>query len=208
MRISGIITRYPLFSLVNLVTERRVFLRMIINTVRRFSCCFVVLLTICSSMLLSGCNLQSSSENAFSVSIGDTIPDFSLQDLDGNTVSTESLLGKPYVVAVFATWCPPCKMELTMLESDVWQKLKDQGIKVIGINFGEEDATMIAKFASQNGLTFPLLIDEDGDFRRTVGISMIPQSIVVGSDGKILDLHVGFTDESVASTAATLQDAL
>lgn len=152
--------------------------------------------------------MLSGSENAFSVKVGEAIPDFSLQDLDGNTVSTESLLGKPYVVAVFATWCPPCKMELTMLESDVWQELKDQGIKVVGINFGEEDAGTISKFATQNGLTFPLLVDEDGGFRKSVGVSMIPQSIVVGSDGKILDLHVGFTDESVASTASTLKSAL
>lgn len=158
--------------------------------------------------LMAGCNMQQGSVDNFSVNIGDAVPAFSLKDLDGNIVSSEELLGKPYVVAIFATWCPPCKMELAALEKDVWQPLKDKGVGVIGINYGDEDGELIRNFAEENGLSFPMLVDMEGRFRQQTGVTAIPQSIVVGPDGKIIDLHVGFTDESVAATERELRAAL
>lgn len=157
---------------------------------------------------LAGCEMQQGSGDSFNVQIGETVPAFSLKDVDGKIVSSEELLGKPYVVAIFATWCPPCKMELAALEKDVWQPLKDQGVSVVGINYGDEDADLVRSFAKENGLSFPMLVDMEGSFRQKTGVSAIPQSIVVGPDGKIIDLHVGFTDESIAATERELKAAL
>lgn len=170
-----------------------------------------VALTAClvvASFALAGCGMQQGSGDSFNVQIGDAVPAFSLKDLDGNIVSSEVLLGKPYVVAIFATWCPPCEMELTALEKNVWQPLKDQGIGVVAINYGDEDEDLIRSFAQENGLSFPMLIDTEGSFRKKTGVTAIPQSIVVGADGRIINLHVGFTDESIASTERELKAAL
>lgn len=160
------------------------------------------------AMIAGGCMMEPSAEDSFNVKIGDEVPAFSLKDTAGNVVSSESMLGKPYVIAVFATWCPPCKMELAALETDVWRPLKDKGVGVVGIDFGDEDAQLISKFAAENDLTFPLLVDMDASFRTKAGAMMVPQSLVIGPDGKILDLHVGFTDESVEATKTALIDAL
>ncbi len=157
---------------------------------------------------LTGCGMQQEGSKDLNVQIGDSIPAFALKDVEGNMVSSQELLGKPYVVAVFATWCPPCKMELAALEKDVWQPLKEKGVGVIGINFGDEDASLVSGFAEELGLTFPMLVDMPGKFRQEVGISAVPQSLVIGPDGKIINMHIGFTDESVAATARELEAAL
>lgn len=157
---------------------------------------------------LAGCEIRPHGDSGWSVKIGDPVPAFSLQDIDGSTVSSESLKGKPYTIAVFATWCPPCKMELEALEKQVWQPLKDQGASVVGINFGDEDAAVIRKFAQDSGVTFPMLVDESGSFRKQAGISVLPQSLVIGADGRIINLHIGFTDEAVVSTREELQSEL
>lgn len=160
------------------------------------------------AVALAGCENRQGGSKDFNVKIGDPVPAFSLKDIDGNIVSSKDLLGKPYVVAVYATWCPPCKMELAALEKAVWQPLKEQGIGVVGINYGDEDANLIRGFAEEIGVTFPMLVDQEGSFRAEAGVSMVPQSLVVGKDGKILDLHVGFTDESIAATEEALNAAL
>lgn len=159
-------------------------------------------------LALAACDIKPAGDSGWTVKIGDPVPDFSLQDIDGNTVSSESLKGKPYAIAVFATWCPPCKMELEALEKQVWQPLKDQGAAVVGINFGDEDPVLIRKFAQDSGVTFPMLVDESGAFRKAAGISMLPQSLVIGADGRIIDLHIGFTDDAVVSTREDLLSEL
>lgn len=168
-------------------------------------------MAVCIAILLAGvtgCEMNAGRSSEWNVQVGDPVPEFSLQDVDGNTISSESLKGSPYVIAIFATWCPPCRMELEALERQVWQPLKDKGAKVIGINYGDEDAELIRQFASELGVSFPLLVDESGSFRQKAGISMVPQSLVIGPEGRITDLHVGFTDEAVISIGEELEAAI
>jgi peroxiredoxin len=159
-------------------------------------------------MVISGCGVSSRGSSEWNVKVGDPVPEFSLKDTDGNIVSSDSLKGKPYAIAIFATWCPPCRMELQALEKDVWQPLKERGVSIVGINYGDEDAQLISTFAGELGVTFPMLVDETGSFRQKAGVSMVPQSLVIGPDGRILDLHVGFTDEAVVSTREELKAGL
>ncbi len=156
-------------------------------------------------VFLCACAPRSNSE--WALSAGDAVPAFSLESSAGETVSSESLLGKPYVISVFATWCPPCKTELLAFEEKLWQPLKDQGISVVAINYGDEDTSTVAEFVRTNNLTFPVLVDEAGEFRQKTGVAAVPHSLVVGPDGKIIDLHLGYTDESVTAIGETLKEA-
>lgn len=166
----------------------------------------LIVFTLLASMLfVTGCTQQRDSD--WRVQIGDKVPDFSLKDLEGKTWSPAELKGKPYLMAVFATWCPPCKEELQALETQVWQPLKDLGIQVIAVNFGEEDTETIKRFASDERLSFPILIDEPGSLRQELGVQMIPQSVVVGPDGEILNLHTGYDPDALRGTVQELKDA-
>lgn len=157
-------------------------------------------------MALAGC--QPASRSTGSTSAGEDLPAFTLTDaVTGQSISKEDLLGKPYVVSVFGTWCPPCKLELAAFQQQLWEPLKDDGIGVYGINLGNEDAATIKGFAESNGLTFPLLVDEEGEFAKKVGVTGVPHSLVVGKDGKIIEVHQGFSDEGVAAIKRDLQAA-
>lgn len=157
--------------------------------------------------LVALCACSPSFESEWNVELGDKVPEFSLKNSDGDEFSASSMLGKPYVISVFATWCPPCKTELIELEQKVWQPLKDQGIGVLAINYGQEDAATIGNFFRSNNLTFPALVDESGSFRQATGVAAIPHSMVIGPDGEIVGLHLGYTNESILQIAETLKAA-
>lgn len=173
----------------------------------KFSRFLIVKKFAASLVLVSLCACSPSLESEWSVEVGDKVPEFSLVNTDGETVSSATMLGKPYVISVFATWCPPCKTELIALEEKVWQPLKDQGIGVLAINYGQEDAATIGNFFRSNNLTFQALVDESGSFRQATGVAAVPHSMVVDADGDIIELHLGYTDESVAQIAETLKEA-
>lgn len=140
--------------------------------------------------LLAGCGGGQVEDN-WSVKRGDTLPAFNLKTADGKQFDSADLKDKVAVIALWATWCPPCRMELPVLDEKIYGALKDKGVIVVGINAGEE-ATEVEQFAKESKLSFPLLIDTQGTFSNTVGGQYLPRSLIVGRDGKIRNLHAGF----------------
>jgi len=160
----------------------------------------------CTALVLSGC--VDRPLNRLGLSAGDEIPAFYLKDaVSGKSVGSDDLKGKPYVISIFGTWCPPCRMELNEFQKKLWEPLQDSGIGVYGINFGDEDEATIKDFAKANGITFPLLVDVEASFRHQAGVSAVPQSYVVGKDGRILETHEGFSSESVDAIKSELLKA-
>lgn len=141
-------------------------------------------------LLIFGCSQPPPQDN-WKVKVGDALPTFSLKSTDGQTVSSEDLKGKVAVIALFATWCPPCRMELPVLSEQIYTPLKDKGLVVLAVDF-EEPADDVKKFAQTAKLSFPLLIDEEGKFASSVGGEFLPRSLIVDRSGKIHALHTGF----------------
>jgi peroxiredoxin len=127
-------------------------------------------------LLLSGC---ASSGNA----VGDEATDFKLQNLEGQSVSLSELRGKPVMLNFWATWCGPCRNEMPYLQQiyDEWQ---DKGLVLLEINMSESSST-VQQFLTNNGYTFPVYIDTDGSVADTYGISGIPTTFFIDSDGVI-----------------------
>jgi len=125
------------------------------------------------------------------VSEGQVLPDFTLSAVDGSTVTFNDLKAKSYIVTRFATWCPPCQAELKELETRVWRPYKDKGVMVLAVSSGEDPAT-VKQFVERHGLTFPVLIDQDGEFARTVGGNSIPRLMILNQERRIAHLKVGY----------------
>ena len=71
--------------------------------------------------------------------------------------------GKAVLVNLWATWCPPCRAEMPTIEK-VYQEYQDQGLIVLGVNTtDQDDPTAIAPFVKQYGITFPILLDINGE---------------------------------------------
>ena len=77
--------------------------------------------------------------------VGQAAPDFTLKDLNGNRVGLSDFKGKVVVLNFWATWCGPCREEIPHMDA-LYQKYKDQGLAVIGIN-AERNHEKVAEFA-------------------------------------------------------------
>ncbi len=120
--------------------------------------------------------------------IDKTVPDFELPALDeaNGMITDESLIGEPYLLNVWATWCVSCRVEHPFLN-----KLSEQGVKVVGINY--KDDTAEAKIWLQKlGNPYALnIVDEDGRLGIDLGVFGAPETYFVDASGVIRYKQVG-----------------
>ena len=132
-------------------------------------------------------------------------PHFGALTATGESVTLADYRGKVLMVTFWATWCVPCRKEMPALE-ELQFKFGDRGLRVIGINF-KEDEGKIRHFAKLLGLSFPLLLDITGSITKTYGVVAFPTTFLIGRDGKPISLAVGERDW-LSDAAMALLDAL
>jgi cytochrome c biogenesis protein CcmG/thiol:disulfide interchange protein DsbE len=122
---------------------------------------------------------------------GFSAPDFSLQTPGGETYTLADLRGKPVLINLWTSWCPPCRAEMPALER-VYKEYRDQGFEILAVNSTSQDNQQDAvSFAEELGLTFPILLDPTGEISHLYQLSSLPTSFFVGKDGVIREVVVG-----------------
>lgn len=121
--------------------------------------------------------------------IGQPAPDFSLQTVDGQTVSVSSLRGRPVIVNFWASWCVPCRDEFPLLVA-AYQKYSGQGLEILGVihDDGPQTAT---DFARTYGATWPLLLDGDHTAWNAFKGAFLPVSYYIDRAGVIRAVSYG-----------------
>ncbi|NDW09105.1 TlpA disulfide reductase family protein [Dysgonomonas sp. 520] len=150
------------------------------------------ILLIIVTVLFSACVLAQEEENEtqFKVKVGDFAPDFEMALPDGSKIKLSELKGKVVMLQFTASWCGVCRKEMPFIESDIWQKHKDnEGFALYGIDRDEPVETILA-FAKKTGVTYPIGLDpKAGIFElyaeREAGIT---RNVIIDKDGKIVML--------------------
>jgi peroxiredoxin len=137
---------------------------------------------------------QTSQQFAGLPQIGDPARDFALQDVDGNLVQLSELNGRPLILNFWATWCPPCLVEMPDLQA-TYERHQSDGLMILAINREETAVTVREFFYDELDLTFTPLLDETGDVARLYGIVNYPTSIFVDEDGVVTAVHRGLMTE-------------
>lgn len=125
------------------------------------------------------------------------LPAVTLKDITGKTVRTDELSndGKPFIISFFATWCKPCNRELTAI-SEVYDEWKEEtGVKVIAVSIDQaQNINKVKPLVDNNGWEYEVLLDPNSDFKRALGIQMIPYVLIIDGKGNIVYKHNGYTD--------------
>jgi len=120
--------------------------------------------------------------------IGRQAPSFALPDLDGQTVSLESLRGQPVIVNFWASWCMPCYQEHPVLTGAA-RSLQGRA-HFLGVIY-EDEPDNIRTFLRQEGASYPSLLDEGGKIAIAYGVYGVPETFIIDPAGKITAKHVG-----------------
>ena len=127
------------------------------------------------------------------------LPSVTLKDINGKTVDTAKLQndGKPFIISFFATWCKPCNRELKAI-SEVYADWQDEtGVKVIAVSIDQaQNIQKVKPLVDGYGWEYEVLLDPNSDFKRAMGVNMIPAVFVIDGNGKIADTRSGYTEGS------------
>lgn len=119
-------------------------------------------------------------------------PEFQLETLDGQPVSSTDFRGKKLVVNFWASWCGPCRMELPALQAFYEKYHADnKNFEVVAIST-DDTRREAQRYVQEAKLTFPILWDRDGKVQDAYGVEGIPTLFVIDENGKITQSQSGF----------------
>jgi thiol-disulfide isomerase/thioredoxin len=157
----------------------------------------VVVALVAAGMLYFGFHMarRSGTDHPLGIGFGTPAPDFTLDTLDGKSVTLSSLRGKAVVLNFWATWCGPCKIETPWLV-ELQNQYGAQGLQIVGVAMDDSGKDEIARFAKDMGMNYPVVLGKEAVGDAYGGVPALPESFFIGRDGKIVDKIMGLEGRS------------
>jgi len=138
-----------------------------------------------SEGLFKRLKIQRLSEKVFA-------PDFTLEDLNGRRVRLEDLRGKVVFLNFWATWCPPCILEMPTMEK-LHREFGGKGLVILAVNF-QESSEQVKAFLKKHQLTFITLLDPKGKVFKLYQAWSLPTTTIVNKKGQAVSKVIGYRD--------------
>jgi peroxiredoxin len=162
--------------------------------VKRNALVFVTLVAAILAMVAAGKFLDRHKHNGTAKLVGNVqgiqAPDFELVSLDGQRVKLSDFRGKVVVLNFWATWCPPCKIEMPWFVDMQKQYAKD-GLVVLGVAMDDSEPKKIAEFTHEMGINYPVLLGTDQVSDDYGNVQYLPTTFYINRDGKIVNKAAG-----------------
>lgn len=149
-------------------------------------------------------------DRKYLVKVGDIAPDFEMKLTDGRTMKLSDLRGKIVMLQFTASWCGVCRKEMPFIESDIWQRHKDNAdFALFGIDRDEPVETVVS-FAQKTGVTYPIGLDPKAAIfelyaEKDAGIT---RNVIIGKDGRIVMLTRLYDPEEFKEMVKVIDDLL
>jgi thiol-disulfide isomerase/thioredoxin len=153
-----------------------------------------------AGLVTGAASIHSESEGTESASANDgriAAPDIVLLDINGNEVYLSDFFGMPIVVNFWASWCPPCRVEMPDFENvylDIGDEIKFVMVNLVGSN--GETIESASAFIEQGGYTFPVYFDMQNQAGMVYGVRAIPTTLYIDRDGYVIGMRQGAIIES------------
>lgn len=137
------------------------------------------------------------SDYQYIVKVGDIAPDFNMTLPSGEVVKLSDLRGKVIMLQFTASWCGVCRKEMPHIESEIWQKHKNNPeFALYGIDMDEPAETVI-QFAKKTGVTYPLGLDPKASIFKLYAEegAGVTRNVIIGKDGRIVMLTRLYKEE-------------
>jgi thiol-disulfide isomerase/thioredoxin len=133
-------------------------------------------------------------------------PDFSVAGLDGVAhYRLADFSGKVLLLNFWATWCGPCRVEMPWL-ARTYVRFHSRGFSILGVNMDDSDMPAVQRFVREMGVTYPIARSNDAIVSAYGGVRFLPQSVLVGQRGQILQRSFGMPP--MAEFETTIMTAL
>lgn len=164
---------------------------------------FVIVLVFFSLSVISQNN------RGYRVEVGDDIPDFDLNMLDGTTVNINDYKGKVVVLQFTASWCSVCRKEMPFLEKEVWQPNKNKDFVLIAVDL-KESPEKVKRYIQKTRITYSVAIDSDGSVFNLFSYKNagVTRNVVIDKNGQIAYLTRLFNREEFDEMKTVIDNLL
>jgi peroxiredoxin len=138
---------------------------------------------------------------------GTMAPDFTVELFGGKTLKLSELRGKVVLVNFWATWCPPCREELTRVQKEIIDRFAGKEFLFLPISRGEEYNT-VAAFRKRMGYDFTMGLDPDQKIFRRYATNYIPRNFLIDRDGKVVLASIGYDKAEFAHLIETIEKTI
>ena len=150
---------------------------------------------------------ETDTESTTLVKAGETAPDFTVELVDGSQLSLKELRGKVVLLNFWATWCPPCRQELTRVQKDIIDRFAGKEFVFLPVSRGEKRETVEA-FREKTGYTFPMGLDSARTVYDRYASNYIPRNFLIDKEGKVVLATVGYDEEEFDALIRTIEKTL
>lgn len=140
--------------------------------------------------------------------VGDAAPSFSFEIEKGKQVNISDYKGKLVLINLFATWCPPCNVELPLVQKQIWEKHSSNPGFAFFVFGREEGWDKLVPYKEKKQFTFPILPDVDRSIFKHFATQSIPRNIIIDENGKIIYQSIGYSEKEFSAMVALIDDHL
>lgn len=165
----------------------------------------IFLLPSCGNRSAKGGASQSDSTTL--VKVGDPAPDFTVALFDGSQLKLSELRGKVVLLNFWATWCPPCRQELTRVQKDLIDRFAGRDFLFLPVSRGEKRSD-VAAFREKTEYDFPMGLDSTRTIYDRYATNFIPRNFLIDRDGTVVAATIGYSPEEFDKLLATIERTL
>jgi len=139
--------------------------------------------------------------------VGSMMPEYSAMWLDGSKFELETRKGRVVLLNLWATWCGPCRYEIPELQT-IHDKYAAKNFEVIGVSVDESGVESVRDFVKEHEMTYPVVLDAEGKLANVFQTSVLPTSVVIDRNGKIVWKKFGAIMPNDAELTRAIESAL